>query len=180
MKKSSISEINNRAVELTYNGSYKEALSLFEEILKSEPENISVLYNYGFNFLKAGKKEKAIEVFDRIAAVGGAFKAPPTVVADCGTACYDEGLYDEAERYYLLSEKTDPENSSLQNHMGVLDFVRGNYKEAEKHFKTAVAYDENNIDSWFNLADTCEILGRVEESLKARKRFLELEKKQSD
>ncbi len=173
MKKSSISKINNKAVELTYNGSYKEALSLFEEILKSEPENISVLYNYGFNFLKAGKKEKVIEVFDKIAG-------DCMIIADCGTACYDEGLYDEAERYYLLSEKTDPENSSLQNHMGVLDFVRGNYKEAEKHFKKAVAYDENNIDSWFNLADTCEILGRVEESLKARKRFLELEKKQSD
>ena len=33
-----------------------------------------------------------------------------------------------------------------------------------------------NIDAWFNLADTCEVLGKADESEEARKKFLELEK----
>ena len=187
MIKKSRSVLNNRAVNHTHKGNYKKASDMFESILSVDPGNLQVLYNYGFNFLEWGEKEKAIEVFDRIADTenteltyaSGSETAEDAaeVIANCGVACYDRAYYKEAEKYYHAADKRDPDNSSLLNHMGVLFFVTGKYNDAESLFERAVKYDENNIDSWFNLSDTYEMLGKTEECSKARYKFLELEKK---
>ncbi len=61
------------------------------------------------------------------------------------------------------------------NHIGVLYFVTERIEDALTYFEKAVKCDDENIDAWFNLADTYEVLGKEAESEKARKRFLELE-----
>ena len=201
MEKKSKSSLNNTAVSYTAGGNYQKASEIFEAVLAEDPVNLPILYNYGYNFLAWGKKEKAFEVFDRIAAASSACtgksdSAMPdnnvteqkkkgtatgadvvSLVTDCGTACYDRGLYKDAEKYYSEALRLSPENSTLLNHMGVLCFVRGMYKEAEAIFKNAVKCNENNVDSWFNLADTCEMLGKTDECEYARKKYLELENK---
>ena len=176
------SSLNNQAALYTLEGKYQKASEIFESILSTDPDDTAVLFNYGFNFLQWEKGKKAVEVFEKIIILAEkAFEnnhmtnLHASVVEDCGTACYDAGLYKEAEKYFMIAEAADPENSILMNHMGVLFFVTERIGEAEKYFEKAVKYDDENIDAWFNLADTYEVLGKAEDSEEARKKFLELE-----
>ena len=176
------SSLNNRAALYTLEGRYREASDLFEKIIESDPCDLSVLFNYGFNFLQWEKPEKAVEVFEKILSSSekesdnrDQNSIYASILEDCGTACYDAGLYREAEKYYLKAEEADPDNSILMNHIGVLYFVSGRIEDAEKYFEKAVEYNEENIDAWFNLADTCEVLGKTERSTEAGRKFSELE-----
>ena len=176
------SSLNNKAALYTLEGRYMEASDIFESIIASDPDDPAVLFNYGYNFLQWEKPERAVEVFEKILfssekefKSSGRSSLFSSVLEDCGTACYDSGLYKEAEKYYLKAEKADPDNSILMNHIGVLYFVAGRIKEAEKYFEKAVKYNEENMDAWFNLADTCEVLGKTERSREAGRKYSELE-----
>ena len=41
-----------------------------------------------------------------------------SVVEDCGTACYDAGLYKEAEKYFMIAEAADPEKQHTDESHG--------------------------------------------------------------
>ena len=52
--------------------------------------------------------------------------------------------------------------SNEANRLGRADLAAGNYGNAERHFRTAVEKDRNDVPSWIGLAAAYDNLGRFE------------------
>ncbi|MFH1319791.1 MAG: tetratricopeptide repeat protein [Bacteroidota bacterium] len=60
-----------------------------------------------------------------------------------------KGKYDIALEYYERALKTNPYYSTLHVNLGILKNAMGYPDEAEKYFKNALSYDENNPEAYY-------------------------------
>ncbi|NPA74860.1 MAG: tetratricopeptide repeat protein [Euryarchaeota archaeon] len=63
-----------------------------------------------------------------------------------------------------VEKVSDSDDKYSNNAMGILEFEKGNYEEAAKKFKRALALDPNFKEAEFNLAYTLHMLDKEEES----------------
>jgi len=171
--------LNNRGAELAASGDYEGAEKTFHQALAASPGDPLVCYNIGYTLLKKGKKPEAVRWFDNAVIFAGRARHgwDGELALDCGLACYEAALYEEAEKFYQAAGVTGLESGEYFNRFGVLYFVTERYTDALSFFEKAVAADPDHPDAWFNLADTCDVLGFEEKALAARTEFLRLEKK---
>ena len=166
---------NNKGAELSAMGKYEEAERNFKLALELEPCDYFVLYNIGFTLLKKGDKKKFIEWFDS-ALDNADTRLKGTLALDCGLACFDAALYEEAEKYYDIAASLGLGVSSAEywNRRGVLSFVTGRYEKAKECFEKAVSLEPDFADALYNLADTYDELGLSEKASKMRAKYSEL------
>lgn len=187
-------ELNNLGGEMLSSGDYNEALKLFMQALEEDPCDPVVCYNIGFVLLKKGEKEEALAWFDRALdqsgnssektpgkdSAGTAGKNPSkgSLALDCGLACYEHSLHDDALRFYDYAASLGEGSAEYWNRRGVLCFVTEKYPEAQECFGKAVREDPGFADAWFNLADAYDMTGETGKALKAREVFLSLEREE--
>jgi type IV pilus assembly protein PilF len=78
-------------------------------------------------------------------------KTKSLLFLEMGTTNLTKGLYPQALRDLMQAEQYDPENSIIQNNLGLAYMVREKYAEAEDHFKRALEIDDKYTDARNNL-----------------------------
>ncbi len=167
--------LNNKAAELSAEGDLDGAEKAFREALSESKDDPLVCFNLGLLLLKKGRREEALRYLDS-SLEHAEEEGRAGLALDCGLACYESALYENAERYYNKASENGASGGEYWNRRGVLFFVTGKYGKARESFEKAVADEPGHLDAWYNLADTFEMLGMNEKALEARAQFLSLEK----
>jgi len=82
------------------------------------------------------------------------------------------GRYDEVLTLFLALLKTDSNNATIWNNIGIIQFRQGNYREAVNAFGQAADTDPAYTQAWFNRSLALVHLGKETEALRALERFL--------
>lgn len=81
-----------------------------------------------------------------------------------GQSLYENQNFSLALKEFLVAETNDPENSSIQNSLGLTYFMKERYQTAIKHFEKALELQPKFTDARNNLARTYIEVGRYQDA----------------
>ena len=172
----------NLANALAMGGLYVEAAAKYKELLDNDPNNPSLINNYGVALYKQGnRKEEAIAQFRRALEIAPDLKDAreglavalgdiPDLAAKTslilpegkpGDPKYEKSLADsmavagriiEAEEKYKELLSKEPNNPTLVNNYGSILYNQGKKKEAIEQFRRAIELAPDLKDASINLA----------------------------
>ena len=149
----------------------EEAERCFARVLESDPDHLPALFNSAIALSRMDRFKPAEERLLRYLEIRG---DDAEAWNQLGFIHFQSGNYGEAARAYGRAEELNPKDPTVQNNIGALQFVQGRYEKALVCFEKALAIDKNHKDALFNIADTCEVLGRQQEAQAYRRRLNEL------
>jgi len=114
----------NQAMELFSNGEYKQAITIYDDILEIAPNNISTLKMKGIAQSNSGDHKKSLEQFFVVLQ-----HRPNDVIslAGMGIGFGYLGEYQEATSYFEKALKERPNSTVIQNYMELISNVVAKY-----------------------------------------------------
>ncbi|MBU4371743.1 MAG: tetratricopeptide repeat protein [Proteobacteria bacterium] len=97
---------------------------------------------------------------------------------DLGYVYEQKGIFDLAEKEYLLAVKKREDWQVPYFNLGNLMFKIGDFKKSEKFFRTTLNYNPNNSDVMNNLANALLMQERHREARQVIEQALRIENKQ--
>jgi len=85
-----------------------------------------------------------------------------------------QGLLDEALAIFQALLKTDSNNATIWNNIGIIKFRQGKYRDTVNAFGQATDIDPEFTDAWFNKSLALFHLGKDTEALRALDKVLKL------
>ncbi|WP_428623424.1 tetratricopeptide repeat protein, partial [Sedimenticola sp.] len=156
---------------------WRSSLSLQEDALRNAPNSSRVWRNYGFYAYQAGEIDKARSAAERSLALHGMNAHAHELM---GIILLDKGDLERAQWHLDMALRAEPENESFLNHRGEIALQQGQYAEAEKMFRAAVARAGWNPVYYWNLALAYEGTGACSSAKEAWRTYLSLEPSASD
>lgn len=153
--------LNNLGLAATRQGHYADAVALFDRAIKLKPKYTDPHLNLGTVYRLQGLSGAA-EIELRTAAT----LSPLDISArnELGQLLMDEGRFDEAEEQFRASIRS--ERSALAyDCLGEIELRRGDAREAESAFRSAVVVDRFDSRAHFDLGKLCAAAGRKDEAL---------------
>lgn len=161
----------NQGADLLSLGNPEEAERCFARVLELDPEHLLALFNSAIALSRMDKfkpaEERLIQFLELRSEDAEAWN-------QLGYIHFQSGNYGEAAKAYARAEELNPKDATIENNIGALHFVQGRYEKALTCFEKALVIDKNHKDALFNAADTCEVLGRLQEAQAYRRRLGEL------
>lgn len=167
-------ELNNQAAKFIEEKQYLEAIRLLENNIGATATNSIMLYNLALAYEGIGEYEQAKDVLKRAIDCEKDAKRKAELLCELAYCHFKEEDYKEAEVLCDSVLQLEPEYARGWNLKGVICFLREEYKKAYDCFEKAVEIDNTNADAWFNLADTCEVLGKADREKQARENYKRL------
>lgn len=142
------------ANEYFVKGDYKEAVSIYDDILEVAPNNISTLKMKGIAESNLGYHEKSLKDFFKILQ----YRPKDTIaLTGMGVGFGNLGEYQEALRYFEQAQKTDPNSVVIKNYKEFSERVISKYpytptekpKELEKIYPTKIPEWIKPIAKWW-------------------------------
>ena len=176
-------------------GDYPGAVRAYRRGLESEPSNPELLNSLGFALFQQDKSEEAVAAFEKaleadpnhwkahnnmaLASIdldelemaeahyreSLSIKPQPAVYSDLGFVLERQGLLDEAGEMYREALSLSPESATANYNLAAALARRGEFKDAEQHFRAALAKSPTTqiqTGLGFVLAEQ----GRAEEAIK--------------
>ncbi|MCR5494661.1 MAG: tetratricopeptide repeat protein [Treponema sp.] len=154
--KETVERLNNQAILLAKDGSYKEAIACFSRALTLEKNNELLWYNLALTYRDAGKTIQAKEALLKAKEIS---PNDQDVIEELAIILFNLEEHDASIELCLEGLKLNPENYNLWNTRGVNFFNKGNYTEACESFENAVYLNPYYDDALFNLRDAYKKLG---------------------
>lgn len=142
--------LNNQAIVLASDGSFKEAIACFVRALTIEKDNAILWYNLGLTYRDAGDFLRAHD------SLKNALKISPEnteIIEELALILYNHGFLEEALEYCASGLSIDSDNFHLWNTKGVILFNKKEYEKASYAFENAVILNPYYYDALFNLRD---------------------------
>lgn len=165
--------LNNQAILLAADGSYKEAIACFVRAITIEKDNSLLWYNLGLTYRDSGDLKDAED-----SLLKAHYLSPfdSDIIEELTLIFYQEGKILEAMQFCTMGIFNNPESSRLWNTQGVLLFNQEDYNEASISFERAVVLNPYYYDALFNLRDTYAKIGNKAGEQECAKRLKELKK----
>jgi tetratricopeptide (TPR) repeat protein len=128
-------------------------------------------YNFGLELAASGNIREAIIEFRTASRLD---TADADALSEIGRLEIGEKRHRDAAASLDEALSRNPQHAGALNNRGVVDFLEARYTEAAGRFRAAVLADPSLADAWYNLADTCELLGDIDGKKEAQLRFQEL------
>jgi len=112
---------------LEADGQPAQAVALYEQLLKSDPQHRDARHRLAVVCAEQGELERADDCFQRLLDEG---QASAELHADYGYFCYLVGRPDEAESHLLQAIKLNPALSEAHNNLGLLSASQGQTERA--------------------------------------------------
>jgi protein O-mannosyl-transferase len=136
---------------------YGRAVTMWEDVVRQQPNNGRAQTNLGQALAAAGRTEEAIACYER------ALRAAPNsykIHSNLGAALVEQGRFDEAMGHYLLALQDQPNAYLVQNNIGDLLIRQGRFTEALPHLEEALRLRPDHADSANNMGRVLMHLGR--------------------
>ena len=96
------------------------------------------------------------------------------IIIQQAITAHQEGKFEEAEQLYKEILKTNPNNLTAMNNLGVLLRSLGKFDEAEASYKKAIELKPDYIDAHNNLGNVLKELGKFDEAEASYKKAIEI------
>jgi tetratricopeptide (TPR) repeat protein len=148
------------AGEMEKEGNYAAALSLYKKALEIDPDNLVLINNVAYMYLKLNLLEESIE-YSR-AALDRYDEYTPALI-NLGIAYAETGDVSSAENYLDRAFRLEPENEAVLLNLAILNEKQGDYSQAKEYYTRLIGL--GNVEGSLGLARIYERQGNVEEAL---------------
>ncbi|MCM8786865.1 MAG: tetratricopeptide repeat protein [Candidatus Omnitrophica bacterium] len=125
----------NLAQFYIYKNRYNEAINIYQEIVKNDPEYVDGLFWLGYLYEETNRRQDAIRLWEL------ALKISPShalVLNSLGYIYAEEGInLDAAEEMIKKALNSEPENGAFLDSLGWVYFKKNDYKNAEYYLLAA-------------------------------------------
>jgi len=161
----------HRAFSLLRAGRPRDALELYQKILKIYPDDIDALNLSSIATFQLGNVQQALKLIRKALVV-----QPDHVDAhnNLGNLLKASNLLDEAETAYRCAIEIKPDYVGGHFNLGIVLEMLERLDEAETAYRHALAFKPDLLEACLNLGNVLKALGRLDEAIGAYQRALEL------
>lgn len=160
-------------IQLHDEGKFREAIEIYEEILKENPDNIFALHELAYSYFAIQEYEKSTTIAMKGTEYFSDVLAQFYVLA--GNGFDEQGKVDEAIELYQKAIEIQPLNYLTYYNLSIALMNKGNIEEAKINLLKALKYNPNHPSSNLALVEMLMDEGKQIQSLLLVCRFLILE-----
>ncbi len=152
---------------------YKEALTVFNNIVKESPDTYIINLGIGNCYMQLTDYDKAIDSYKKVIA-----KEPKHIDAIIAIGnCYSNKKDSKtALIWYAKIDATKIKDAVVLYNIGVFNFNASKSKEAVKFFKLALKTDDKYLDAYYQLGLSYIGLAKMKEAIAVFKKYLIIDK----
>jgi predicted TPR repeat methyltransferase len=158
----SVDEVVEIGVSFHRDGRLDDALTIYGEVLKVQPQNPIALHYSGVLANQLGQHEDAIDLIEKSLKL---VTDRADWYSNLGIVQQERGRLDEAIAAYERAIELDPGHANAHSNLGVLFKATDKPAEAEAAYRTAIRLNPEHIEAWTNLGILLDSLKRTEESV---------------
>jgi tetratricopeptide (TPR) repeat protein len=172
IKNSDIKDLFKKGEKNESEKKYKNAVDLYNQVLKIDPNHIDSLNNLGTIFYKMGELQKAINYYKKAIMI-----TPDNVniIYNLGLVFNNLGEHKNAIECYEKIIKIDPNFVYAYNNIGATFKELGDLKKSQEFLEKAISIDPNYTDAINNLSIIYKDLSQYNKSLELCKKVNELD-----
>ena len=140
-----ISDMLEKAYQLSEDGNYTQALKYYKNILEFEHDNIGVIIDYGVTLQNLELYHQALEVYDRALSLQ---PKNTSALINKGSVLHALEKYTDAITCYNIVLSIEKDNPIVLAYKGLCIAETGNVQLATKYFKKSLS-----IDNKYELAE---------------------------
>lgn len=141
---------------------YKEAIEVYEKLVKDRPKDATAQVNLGQCYYRAGDPDKGLAAFEKAleldANAGAAYKG-------LGDIYTDKGRQSDATDAYRNATRVTPKDGSAWDALGYALWQQKNFAEAVPALEKSLEIDSCNTRSILTIALCLKELGRTPEGI---------------
>jgi arylsulfatase A-like enzyme/Flp pilus assembly protein TadD len=160
-------------------GLIEEGLQVLKRGFDANPENFTMVSNYGGALIKQGREDRGAQILEQALFL---FDMDPEVWNLLGVAYWKRKDFDRALDFYQKALSLDPGDAIININIGScyveMAQTTANPEAVQKsvaHFKTAIADDPMLASAYNGLGGAMKLLGNVDEAVANWKKTLELD-----
>jgi predicted O-linked N-acetylglucosamine transferase (SPINDLY family) len=150
------------ACQLQGQGKLDQAAHLYKEILKFQPDNVSVAYNLGIIYQDTSQLDEAVFYYRK------AILLDPNLADayfNLGLIFHQKGRLENALEAYEKALALDPDSADIHNNLGAVLKDRGQLDEAISSYRQALRINPRFADALNNLGNVLKDRGRLDEAI---------------
>ena len=129
------SQLMRHAAGLSQSGKNKEALKIFIEITRKEPNNFYAYNNLGMVYSEMQEKNKALNAYEKSLSINPTF---PMTLNNIGSLHMTMGHYDKAEMFLKKASSLFGSFHLVSTNLGELYLKQKRYSEAMTYLKKSL------------------------------------------
>ena len=141
---------------------WKDAFTLWSDVVSKAPNNVRAHYNLGSAFSYRGSLEEAIEEYKKALVLKEDY---PRANFHLGNSYQKLGRKQEAIQAYRLELQIQPKFAMAHNNLANVLADQKQYEESLKEYKVAILFKPGYDKAHANMATVLMELGRVEEAI---------------
>ena len=162
-----------QAISTHQEGKLEEAENLYRTILKTQPQHLDTINNFGVLLQTLNRPNEAEEYFKK------AIKLNPDLAitySNLALALQDLGRFDEAIKNCKKAIEINPNLVDAYSNLGLTFQKINNNNDAVENYKKAIKLKPNFFEAYNNLGNALKALNRLDESETNYKKAIEINK----
>ena len=151
-----------------------EAMDLFKQSLRINPDNAEACYNLGNALFLTGRTSEAIDQYKQAMGIFPNFAKAHN---NLGNALFQTGRTSEAIDQYEQALRINSRYADAHNNLGTALFQTGRTSEAIDQYKEALRINPNDTNALSNLGAALGQMGRISEAIEQLKAALRINPK---
>ncbi|MGD0057897.1 MAG: tetratricopeptide repeat protein [Verrucomicrobiia bacterium] len=143
-------------------GKMREAIKLFQQALRIDPDHADAHFNLGTVFLQQGKVSDAIEHYEQALRIKPDFAGAHN---DLGVALEQAGKCEDAIGHYEQALRIQPDLADAHNNLGIALAQTGNIKEAIAQYGQALRINPDYPQAHVDLGNLLLQEGKVSDAI---------------
>ena len=140
---------------------WRDSETLWTYVLRHAPDTGLAHSNYAVLLNNRGDSQSARAHAERAIEV---YSANPTAHSALARACFELGLYEEAERGYLLALELDPDKTNRMISLAMVYTKQERFTDAERLYREVIALEPEDAEHRFNLGGLLASRARWDEA----------------
>jgi len=165
------SRLMHHAANLSQTGKNEEALKIFMEITRKEPNNFYAYNNLGMVYSEMQEKDKALNAYEKSLSINSTF---PMTLNNIGYLHMTMGHYDKAEMFLEKASSLFGSFHLVSTNLGELYLKQKRYSEAMTYLKKSLKDMPTFPPTHRLLGELHQAEGRMDEAEKEFNLFKEL------
>ena len=158
-------------------GNWNKAKEIYEHILKSNPNNYSVLQNYGPLLSQLKEYKLAKNVFEKSLKIE---PKDPLLLYNYAKFYHDQRIFEKAIKLYKESYEIEPRNNFSMYNIGNIYFSINKLDLAISAYKNSLKNSPRNFLAYNNLANSYKQTGNFNEAIESYKKSIEIKNNNPD
>lgn len=175
----------DRAENFTHNGSIDEAVSAYDEALKIEPENTTILIRKASDLNIIGKGNESLEIYQKALGLldqelkenqsnAEAWMKKAGILRTLNKQNESALAYERALDAYGSRIEKNPEDTDARLRKAKVLHILGRWDEALEAYDNATKVSPEDYDAWWEKGQFLSSTGDINESMKAYDKAIEL------